>query len=365
MAAKSEITSGGPAGWRPAYRAALVAVEILVTAGALVFLFRGIDLGETARAFKKANYWLLVPSVVFLILDLQLRSVRWRLLLSPQAGLRHNNLFGASNVGYMVNDVLPFRAGEVARVFVIDELEHTGKVRAAGSIAVERGIDVIAMVLLVIALFPFIEEPDWARGPGLILGAGVLSGFVMLLGMAWLRDSGKAFWKPWLRAVPRFGERLDDAGDTLLTALHPLRSIALLASVTMLTAVIWTCGTLSFLMVMMAFHLDVGFTAAALVIGATTLGMVVPSSPGYIGVFHAITVETLTNVFGVPKENALTYAVAQHALIYLVPGVLGAAFLWRRREMWRDFAASIGVGSRRLAIKELTAESMPAEAGHR
>ena len=330
-------------------RSVLIAVEIAITVGALLVLFRGIDIPETARSFRKANYWLLAPAIVFLILDLQFRAVRWRLLLSPHPGLRHSNLFGATNVGYLVNDVLPFRAGEVARVFLIDELEKIGKVRSAASIAVERGIDVIAMVALIIALFPFIDEPSWTHGPALLIGGGALAAFMLLIALSHVNETDRAFWKAWLRRVPRVGEQLEQVSNTMLVALHPLRRVVTLASVIALTAIIWACGTLSFLMVMKAFHLDVGFPAAAIVIGATTLGMVVPSSPGYVGVFHAIAVKTLTEVFGIPKESALTYAVAQHAVIYFVPAALGATFLLNHRSMWHDFAASIGLRARRPA----------------
>ncbi len=333
-------------------RVALIAVELIVTVGALVVLFRGVDVPETARAFRRANYWLLLPAMVFLVLDLQFRAVRWRLLLWPRRGLSHGNLFGATNVGYLVNDVLPFRAGEVARVFLIDELEKTGKIRSAASIAVERGIDVIAMIALVIAMFPFVDEPGWTHGPALLIGSGVVVTFLLAIVLSHVNETDRAFWKAWLRRVPRIGGYLDDAASTLLMALHPLRQVSILAAVVGLTAVIWTCGTLSFLMVMKAFHLDVGFPAAAIVIGATTLGMIVPSSPGYVGVFHAIAVKTLTDVFGIPKENALTYAFAQHAVIYFVPAGLGASFLLIHRSMWHDFAASIGLLRRRPAIAE-------------
>jgi hypothetical protein len=331
-------------------RSALIAVEIAITVAAIVVLFRGIDLPETARSFRKANYWLLAPAIVFLILDLEFRAVRWRLLLSPHVGLRHSNLFGATNVGYLVNDVLPFRAGEVARVFLIDELEKTGKVRSAASIAVERGIDVIAMVALVIALFPFIDEPTWTHGPALLIGGGAIAAFALLIALSHVNETDRAFWKGWLRRVPRIGEQLEQVSNTMLVALHPLRRIVTLASVVALTTLIWACSTLSFFMVMKAFHLDLGVSGAAIVMGATTLGMIVPSSPGYVGVFHAIAVRTLMDVFGVPRESALTYAVAQHAVIYFVPATLGGIFLWSHRSMWQGVAASIGLLTRGSSV---------------
>lgn len=334
----------GDGRWLTMRRAGLIGVEVIVTAVALTLLFRGLHLGETAAAFRHANYWLLAPAVGFLLLDLQLRAVRWRLLLLPQRGMRHANLFGATNVGYLVNDVLPFRVGEVARVFLIDQLEGTGKVRSAGSVVVERGIDVIAMILLVVSLFPFINEPAWTRGPALFIGGAVVVGFLLLIALSHVNETERAFWKTWLRGVPRAGERLEDAANTLLAALRPLRSLVTLGAITGLTLLIWISGTMSFLMVMMAFRLDVGYPAAALVVAATTLGMIVPSSPGYVGVFHAIAVKTLTEVFGVPKELALTYAFAQHALIYFVPAALGVAFLRTHRPMWHALAESVGIG---------------------
>jgi glycosyltransferase 2 family protein len=338
------------------FRAALIAVEVAISVGALVLLFRGVDLPDTAGAFRKANYWLLAPAVGFLLLDLEFRAVRSRVLLSPHPGLRHGNLFGAMNVGYLVNDVVPLRAGEVARIFLIDELEKTGKARAAASIALERGIDVIAMVALIISLFPFIDEPRWTHGPAMVVGGAAVAALALLIALSHVDESNLAFLKSWVRRVPRLGNHAESALSAMLGALHPLRGAGSLASVVGLTAVIWLCGTLSFLMVMKAFYLDVGFPAAAIVIGATTLGMVVPSSPGYVGVFHAIAVKTLTEVFGVPKENALTYALAQHAIIYFVPATLGAAFLWNHRPMWHDFVGSVALRARRQAPGSGTAE---------
>lgn len=346
MAFEAE-TAGGDKRSRGLGRVTLIAVELIVTAAALVVLFRGLDVPATARAFRHARYGFVALAGVFIVLDLQFRAVRWRLLLSPQQGLRHQNLFGATNVGYLVNDVLPFRAGEVARVFMIDELEKTGKVRSAASIAIERGIDLMAIIVLVVAMFPFVDEPAWTHGPAILIGIGVLAAFVLVIIVSHVNETNGAFWKGWLRRVPRIGGRLEDALNTLLMALHPLRRISLLAGVTSLTALVWASSTASYLMAMKAFHIDLGVSGAVIVMGSTTLGMIVPSSPGYVGVFHAIAVKTLMEVFGVPRESALTYAVAQHAVIYFVPATLGGMFLWSHQSTWRGVAASVGLRARR------------------
>jgi uncharacterized protein (TIRG00374 family) len=319
----------------------LVVLQLAVAAAAVYFVLQSVNLGDTRRSFAHANYWLLPAAVGFLLLDLALRAVRWRLLLLPRTGVSVPNLFGAANVGYLFNTLLPLRAGEVARTLVIDELEDTGKVAAAASIAVERGIDLVAMVVLALLLFPFIDEPSWARGPALVLGAVVVAGFVVLAVLARLQEAGHEFWRPLVRRIPKAGTKLDDLAAVVLSGMHPLLRPRVLAQVVGLTALLWVFATLSFFMMLRTFNVDGGFGAAALVLSATTLGMIVPSSPGYVGVFEAICVTTLASVFGVPHEEALSYAAAQHALIIVVPSALGIAFLVAHGDLFEQILASL------------------------
>jgi uncharacterized membrane protein YbhN (UPF0104 family) len=90
---------------------------------------------------------------------------------------------------------------------------------------------------------------------------------------------------------------------------------------------IWLCAALQYYLVMPAMGLTLGFSAALLVLCLTSLGMVIPSSPGYVGVMEYLTVLSLS-LFGVTKEAALGYALVLHALLYLSSSVLGAIGLW-------------------------------------
>jgi uncharacterized membrane protein YbhN (UPF0104 family) len=353
MEATSHALNVSKAGRRwGARQLAWLLLEAAITAGAVALVVRGIGLQETGHAFRDADYRWFVPAAVFLFGDFQLRALRWRLLLGAGRGTSHNNLFGVQNVGYLVSNVFPFRAGEVARVLLIDELEKTGKVRAAASVFCERLIDVLAMVLLLVALFPFVDEPAWATGPVLLVGAAAVTGAAALLVLSHLNDHGAAFWKDWIvQRLPK-GALLEDLLNTALQSLRPLRRAAGVAPIVLLTAVIWTSAALSFYMVMKAFRVGGGMEVAAFVLAATTLSMVVPSSPGYVGVFHAVAVETLVEVFGVDRETALSYAVGQHGLIYLMPAALGSIFLLTHRGLWRDLAQSLRPGAREHILEQ-------------
>jgi uncharacterized membrane protein YbhN (UPF0104 family) len=85
---------------------------------------------------------------------------------------------------------------------------------------------------------------------------------------------------------------------------------------------------------MEAFDLGLGFEAAVLVVIATTFGFFVPSSPGSFGVYHAIAIGTLTSVYDVDKNRAVSFALVTHLIIYVPPMLLGAVFFWRMRAAW-------------------------------
>ena len=61
----------------------------------------------------------------------------------------------------------------------------------------------------------------------------------------------------------------------------------------------------------------------------TSLVVVIPSSPGYVGVFHFVAVLTLTTIFNTDKSAALSYAVVIHAVSYLMLTILGIFSIWK------------------------------------
>ena len=115
---------------------------------------------------------------------------------------------------------------------------------------------------------------------------------------------------------------------SLLDGLSALSNPKVLLSVIFWTFGSWMTSSCVVYLVMRAFSLDVPFAAAPFVLIATTFGFFVPSSPGAIGVYHAISIRTLTSVFGVPHDAAVSYTLVVHALYLLSPAIVGACFFW-------------------------------------
>ena len=307
---------------------------VAISLAALALAARGLQFSDVAEAFASARYWWLVPATLAMLASLYVRAIRWQVLFYPTTGLRYSNVFGAMNVGYMLNNILPLRVGELGRAYVIAEIEPVSRIQALTTIVVERLTDLLVVVALLIILLPFIDEPDWATGPALLLGAGILGLAILLSALA--RARGLTLRAVhWLvqRLPERFRDPSQDAAAAVLDGFATLGHPQVLVRAVGWSVLAWACSSLYMFFTLQAFGLSLSYAAPILVMVAIALGMVVPSSAGYIGVHHAIAIEILTGVFGVDRPSAAGFAIISHALLYSIPTILGALFLWNRREL--------------------------------
>ena len=308
-----------------------------MSVGALFLAFRGLHWAEVREAVAEANYVLLAPALALQLVALYLRAQRWAVLFYPRRGMRVGNLLGAMNVGYAFNNLLPLRVGEFVRAYLIGEAEKVSAAHALSTIVVERTLDTITVVVFLMVTLPFIDAPGWARGPVLFLGLGFLGLAALLATLSAARGRAMALVGWGVRFLPeRLRERTERAAEAAIEGFAVLRQPTAVAQAAGWSAASWFASALLMFVVLRAFDLDLPLTAGLFVMAATSLGMVVPSSPGYIGVFHAIAIESLVNVFDVDRDRAASYALVQHAILYLTPIVIGAVFLWRERHTWEQ-----------------------------
>lgn len=304
-------------------------VGIVISLIALYIAFVGVHWHAVGVALEDANYWLLVPAVPLLFVFIAIRAQRWRLLFYPDTHISLLATFGALNIGYMAGAVLPLQLGELARVYVLSDSQKLSPGRVLSTVAVERLLDVFALLLLLAVLVPFVDLPRVAAISSLvILAVFVLPTLIVVIAV---RDRPRVErWSEKLsgRLPERFRERARSIAHSLLDGLSALSNPRVLLAVIFWTFGSWMTSSCVVYLVMRAFSLDVPFAAAPFVLIATTFGFFVPSSPGAIGVYHAISIRTLTTVFNVPHDAAVSYTLVVHALYLLSPTVVGACFFW-------------------------------------
>jgi hypothetical protein len=311
-------------------------IGLLISLAALFFAFRGLQWAEVGHALRDANYLLLMPAAVVMFFSLYFRAIRWGVLFHPRTDIRTGDLLGTMNVGYSVNNLLPLRVGEFVRAYLIGEVGGVSAAHALSTIVVERVLDVLTVVLMLVLLLPFIDMPAWAATPALIAGIGflVLAVLLVTLSMArrWAVGVADYCARPF---PPRYHARVHEAAESVMEGFGVLSKPAVLAQGVGWSFASWFCSLLVMYIVQQAFGLGVGFEAAPFVVATTSLAMLVPASPGYIGTFELVAVKGLENVFDVSKGAAASYALVQHAFMYLAPLIIAGVYLWRERKAWQ------------------------------
>ena len=250
-----------------------------------------------------------------------LRAVRWRVLFSARSRPPLLPISEALLVGYFLNNVLPVRAGEAARVLALHRRAGTSRAEATATVLVERVYDVACLLLLLFASVAWLPEVSWLRAAAFLavaLAIGLVATIVLLavFGEGVLLFVARPFTR--LHFVPQgLPERLARNLTQGLVAFRRTRSAV--------AALVWTTASwlliaLSTWLLMLGFDLDLSPAAGLLVAIAIGLSMILPSSPGALGVFEGATVVAL-GAYGVPDATALSFALVLHMLNF-VPFVL-------------------------------------------
>jgi hypothetical protein len=296
-------------------------IGCLIGVGFLYLAGRKVDFSLMWEAFTKVNYWFVLFAVPVIFLSHFLRALRWRYLMDPIKRVDVASLFSSLLIGYMANILMPAHLGEFLRAYVLGKKRGVSASSTFATIVVERIIDVFALLLLMvfaIFLYPF---PDWINKAGYAMLVGTVGLFVFLI----LLKKYFAFFERFLnllfRPLPKgLQEKLGRGVRSFVTGIVPLRSGWDYPVVAVLSVVIWACYGFIIHMVLHAFdfmsvyHLP--WSTSLIVLVVTTIGVVVPSSPGYVGTYHWLCQVSLA-MFGVPAGPALSFAILTHGVNFL------------------------------------------------
>jgi uncharacterized protein (TIRG00374 family) len=256
-----------------------------------------------------------------------LRALRWRFLLAPVKMLNTWSLFSALLIGYAANTFVPAHLGEFLRAFVVGKKHSISASAAFATIVVERILDVISLIVvmaLVIIVHPF---PEWVETSGYLMLTGALLLCAVLIGCKRFEDQTAALVRALAKPLPeRIGQRFECLTLNFLNGLVPLKSAAHYAATVVLSIAIWLCYAAVYYICLAAFDLVTAYHLAwyvgLVVLVFTTISVVIPSTPGYVGTFHYLCQISLL-MFGVSASEALSYAFIVHFVGVLPVAVAG------------------------------------------
>lgn len=273
----------------------------------------------------------LLAAVVIATLAFPLRLVRWRLLLRDERGKAYpyGPLWHAVALGFMANNLLPFRAGELVRSYTAARLTQARFTTVLSSVAVERVFDALTIVaLLTLALLsPDLPGSPTVAGTSVVQLArvgGVIGAVGLILAILVVAAPLTAE-RVVRRLFPsRFAGRIVELIEAVRQGLLVLRSPVRLMGVVFWSLVLWLVNALAFYIGFAAFDIPVSYLGALLLQGLLVLGISIPSSPGFFGPFEAVIVAVLS-LYSVPSSLAFSYAIAFHVTSFIPITLLG---LW-------------------------------------
>lgn len=323
-------------------RLTVVAIGLAASALFLFFAVRGLDVAALRDAWHNADLlpWLPLAIASYLAGHV-MRGVRCRRLVRREASL---SLLTASNVivvGYASNNVLPARMGELVRAGMF--AERTG-IPLAQSLAVtfiERVLDGLAIVFLLVVAMIAGGADGWMLD---IVGVGVAVFGVATAVLLTAAHAPSLVVGVVSRLANRLGPAWHDRFVSLATSLtgaaaylrDPRDVLVLFAQ----SAVVWTLEAGLFIALLPTFGLELSVTVGVIAMGVTNLGLLAPSSPGFIGPFHFFCSRAVM-AYGVAEATAVAYATLVHLAFYVPATIWGAsAMLWYGVELGTTAAAA-------------------------
>lgn len=300
-------------------------IGIVISVVALGLALQGVDLGATAQVLRGASPAWIGLMLAFTCLDLALRGIRWQRLLAPIRLVPYPRMLGYMLIGYLANNVLPARLGELVRSHYIGDREGISRTTALGTVVVERVIDTTAVVLIAaVAILVLHVRGEVAN---LVLLGLALSGLLVVGLVVGLVAHRLPFADRLVERVERWPQVMSVASRLrggLAVAAEP-RTVAAAVALTVLA---WSMTVLSVASAGHAVGLELTIGEAAFIGAGVALATAIPSAPGYVGTFELAAV-FLAQTFGIPRGPAFALALLAHAGVLVVTSIGGAIALVR------------------------------------
>ena len=320
----------------------ILAIGLAVSLGFLWYALRDLHLGEVGAALQGANYWWLVPGVAVYFVSVWFRAWRWGFLLRGSKPVPANRLFPVVVIGYMGNDILPFRLGEVLRAYVLWRKEGINVGTTLTTAVLERLFDGLTMVLFVLFGLLFVPLSAFLSRLVTIASTVFLGALVVFLFLAARPDLLRRVAHSLIgRLVPgRFRSPLLELVEGIVAGLESLRSgrdVLVLFGVTLW---VWILETVKYWLVSFAFaDLHLSYAGILLMGGAVNLLTALPSLPGYIGTFE-LGIKILEGI-GAPSAPAGSYILVLHAILLLPVTLLGLVFMGLEGVRWTEVISEV------------------------
>ena len=285
------------------------------------------------------NLLYLAPYLLLVAAEVAIRAVKWQVLLSPTKRCSFWTLNSATLIGLMANNVLPFRVGEFVRAYAGARLAGIPYSTSLATVVVDRVLDGLTVSAIFIFALLFQPLPEQVKALGYLAAAMYTVMLVVLVGLLTQEQRTLRLITWALGPVPAtLRARLLEALITFVHGLSVFRNFRLFALAIITSFAIWIGYAAGVYLMILAFDINLSFFDAFIVLIIVTLGVTLPSTPGFVGVMEGGIVFGLNGLFGIDKTQAFAMAVVYHVSQYIPITVGGIIALWLERMSMTEIA---------------------------
>jgi uncharacterized protein (TIRG00374 family) len=315
---------------------------LIVTVIFLGIFIARTDFDEIHDAFSGADYALALAAVPLYFVGFWVRTIRWRLLLSPIRKISTLRLYPVVLIGLMTNNVAPLRVGELVRAVLVGERESMSKSTALGTIAVDRAFDGLTLVIMLGVAAALSGSNGGVKSVGILTALTFGAASLVLMALAIWPQRSRPILSRFINIAPApVAEKVEGLLDSFSTGLAALRSPSVMAFAALASVSSWLIEGFMYWVVGQAFNLDVGIEVYLLILAGANLALSIFASPGGIGPFEATTQAILLS-FAVSDAHAFAYAIVLHILLLGPVIIVGFILLWTGHH---SLSAMLGVSS--------------------
>lgn len=304
-------------------------ISILLAGVFLYLSLSGLDWQAFFLALRNVNYDYLPLMFLLGSFTYFMRALRWQVLLNTEKKIPSLNVFWANMAGYLGNNILPARAGELIRAMYVGRQNEVNVTFALATGLVERFVDVIALIVLgsiSLTLSGVLSAP--MKNVLVTMSLIGVVGLITIILLPYFRNWINRF----ITALPLLPapvkEKLFGLLNQFLRGIEAVHNPKRIVSFVLYTAFIWIADGIGTVFLAYIFHLEISLIQSFLLLAALGLSSAIPSTPGYIGVYQFVAIMVL-KPFGISSANALAFILFLQMINLLVISLWGILAIWR------------------------------------
>lgn len=302
----------------------------IVIAAVLLYLsFHDLDRAVISQILSEADYWMLIPAAVSAFAINIFKALRWRVIMDPVKQISIRNMLSIFSVGQMVNVSLPALTGQAARILLAARRADLPKTYCATTVLLEVLFDGISLLIFLAASSTIVVFPGWLANSGLLAGA-VLAGLLTLfLLIVHNRRKIRIFGRRRVKVrYPRLFEKTRHVSRSFADALDMLKSTRHTLLTALFSISLWAAHALVIVFLIKAMGITIPLAAAVVILAVNSLLLMFPITPGNLGTFQIACVFSMTTLFHVPKESAVSFSIILHIMDMVPIFIAGLFFLY-------------------------------------